>query len=478
MEDMPILRAMERYAARNVHPLHTPGHKGGRVIKEELRTLLGESALRIDVSLMGEELGNLHTPSGCIAEAESLAAELYGADRTFFAVNGSSGAIQAMLLGAFTPGDKVLMGRNIHCSVFAGVLLADLQPIFLDNEYVQEFAIHAQITVAQVEAVLQAEPDIKGIFITSPSYYGMVADVAGISKLAEQYKIPLLVDEAHGAHLYFSELLPMGALQLGASAVVQSTHKTLSSLSQTALLHIKHGGSLGERIKSMQNMLTTTSPNNLLLASLDAACCLMREQGRELWNGAYATAVEFRRMLSDIEGMKVCSVESLRSYKSVVGLDVTKVIVNVRGYGYTGMEVADYLCQRGFSAELADRDNVLFLLTYADAIEDLQVLVEVLRKLPRRAPLPLVELTRYHAQGTGSVAKAYRAERETIPLHKAVGRVVAETVTFYPPGIPSLLPGDLLTAEGVEYCQRMLSLGVTVNGCKDASLQFIEVVKE
>lgn len=477
--NLPILKAMEEYNNRNMYPLHTPGHKGGRVVHSEFLNVCDEKALRLDVSLMGEELGNLHSPSGCIAESEQLAAKLYGVNTTHFAVNGSSGAIQAMLMGALQPGDKVLVARNMHCSTIAALLLARLEPVFLNNEYISEFAIHGQVGVEQIELALAKTPDIKGIFITSPTYYGLLADVEGIVSVAKHYQIPVLVDEAHGAHLYFTDMLPQGALRYGVTAVVQSTHKTLSSLSQTAMLHVKDGGKIASSIKRMQNMLTTTSPNYFLLASLDAARGLMQESGAELWCRAYEMALEFREKINNIEGLRVLEISDIKQYGSVFALDITKVTVNVRERGYKGTEVASYLADRGYSAELADRDNVLFLLTYAEDVSRLEELVQILRALPPREAIACKILPEYRLPKCEmSIAQAYYADAEMVLINDAVGRISAETVTFYPPGIPCLLPGEVLSEQGLQYFQQMIKLGITVNGCKDRSLQFINVVKE
>lgn len=475
-QDMPILRAMEQYLSRSVYPLHTPGHKGGRSIAPDFAKLLGSRALAIDVSLMGEELGNLHLPSGCIQASQELAAELYGAARTYFCVNGSSGALQAMLLGALEPGDTLIAARNMHCSAMTALILAEIQTVFINNPLIAEFGIAGQITPQQVRAALQAHPKAKAVFITSPTYHGIVADVAGIVRVAEEYGAMVLVDEAHGAHLYFSELLPAGALHYDVAAAVQSTHKTLSSLTQTSMFHVRLRNKYGRRMGQMHSLLTSTSPNYLLLASLDAAAYLMRTQGRELMEKAYVLAERLRCQLKAIKGLRVLSQADLADGDL---LDPTKVLINVRELGYTGTQVAAYLLEHGYNPELADDGNVLFLLTYAEDAAELDRLVQLLRMLPPKmsnntVTLPVLQIPIRRL----SIHQAYYAQWESIPRAEAIGRTVAESIVFYPPGIATLLPGEVFTAQCAEYCSQMLALGVSLTGCADPTLQAIRVIKE
>lgn len=474
---MPILQAMQNYAQATVYPLHTPGHKGGRCVATAYQELLGAAALQIDVSLM-QELDDLHAPEDCIAQAQALAAQTFGAEQSFFAVNGTSGVLQALLLGSFQPGAKLLVARNMHRSLLAALVLANYQVCFLQPEYQADFAISLQVTPQQVAEALAREQDIQGVLLTSPNYYGLTADIAEIAQIVHNYGAVLLVDEAHGAHLGFHENFPAPALSLGADAVAQSTHKTLSSLTQTSMLHLKSSRLDYRRIAAMVSMLTTTSPNYLLLASLDAARFLMQNQGRELMTRAWQVAQQFRQALQSIAGLEVFDVEKYPA-RSVFAQDPTKVLVRVTDLGYSGVEFAQILRTAGYAVELVDAHNVLFLLSYAEEQAALDKLIEVIKKIPVKpakkvSVLPKLELPQ-RAQGVGA---AFYAPRERVLFSEAVGRIAAESIVFYPPGIACILPGEILSKYCLQYCQQMVQLGVAVTGCQSSSLEYLEVIKE
>ena len=476
MNEMPIVNAMQKYAADRVYPLHTPGHKGGRIVDQEFEKFIHEYFWNLDVSLMAE-LDSLQAPFDCIREAQVLAAKLYGADYTYFSVNGTSGALQALTLAAFNPGDKVLVARNMHCSLMAALILADIQPIFMQTEFLPQFGICVQVTPEQVEAAFAEHHDLKGVVLTSPNYLGIVADIEKIAAIAKTHNALLLVDEAHGAHFGFYDKLPQSALALGADAVVQSTHKSLSSLTQTSMLHVKQGLLSGDRVGKMFGLLMSTSPNQWLLASLDAARYLMQTRGTELMKQAYNLACAFRNKLEEINGVSVLDIAEINC-KSAYGQDITKVLVNFRKLGYTGIQVGEYLRSNGFAVELVDEYNVLFLLSYAEDERRLYEVVELIRQLPQQQELELISLPKASLpERSMSVHQAFYAEHETIKFVQAQGRVIAESIIFYPPGIAHILPGEVLGARDVEYCQQMAALGVVVTGASDPMLTTVRVVK-
>lgn len=476
MNNMPIVNAMRAYAADRVYPLHTPGHKGGRIVAPEFEQFMREYFWELDVSLMAE-LDSLQTPRDCIHEAQVLAAKLYGADYTHFSVNGTSGALQALTLAAFKPKDKVLIARNMHCSLMAALILSDIQPIFIQTEFLPQFGICVQVTPEQIEAAFVAHPDLKGVVLTSPSYFGIVADIEQIAAITKRHSAVLIVDEAHGAHFGFYDKLPKSALTLGADAVVQSTHKSLSALTQTSMLHMKQGLLPCDRVSKMFGLLMSTSPNQWLLASLDAARYLMQTRGLELMERAYKLAELFRNKLDVLGGITVLDIAKL-DCKSAYAQDITKVLVNFRKLGYTGIQVGEYLRSNGFAVELVDEYNVLFLLSYAEDAQRLAEVVELIKQLPQRPELKLLSLPKATLpERVMSVHQAFYAEYETVEFVQAAGRVSAESIIFYPPGIAHILPGERLSAQDVEYCRQMADLGVVVSGASDPTLQTVRVVK-
>ena len=478
----PLCEALFNYEKEKVYPLHTPGHKGGRGMDGALLAAFGEKAAAMDVSLMSE-LDDLHRPEGCLREAQSLAAELYGSDRCFFAVNGTTEAIHAMLISALKPGERLLIPRNAHRAVAGGLVLGGLEAAFLPPEYDDNFGISTQIDPEAIKKALEADAAIKAVLVTSPNYYGLAADIKAIAEIAHSHNAVLLVDEAHGAHLGFSTMLPPSALQCGADACAQSTHKTLGALTQCSMLQVQGGRIDLRKASAAMSLLTSTSPNYLLLASLDAARAQLAAQGKEMAEAALTVAARLRQSLKEIEGLELLD-ERIMSRKEVAGFDGTKVTVKVSGLGITGVEAGAVLRENGLAVELVDRNNVLFLLTYADSNPEfasvIQKINEVFRKIQKKKLPPLPSSIKYDlpaAQQLLPVREAFYAEAEEVGFLEAIGRIAAEQVSFYPPGIPVILPGEKLSAEIISYCQRMLALGLPVSGPQDASLAKIQVVK-
>ena len=304
----PLLEAMKAYREDHVYPLHTPGHKGGRGADEDLKDLLGENALLSDVSLM-EELDDIHHPEGAIKDAETLAATLYGADRCFFGVNGTTGVIHGMLLGALRPGDKILVPRNSHKSVLGGLILGGLEPISLAPCYDESWRMTLQITPEQVDAALNKKPDIKAVFLTTPNYFGLAADTEKIARICHEKGVLLLVDEAHGPHLGFSSLLPKSAMQCGADAAAQSTHKIVGAMTQCSLLQVSYDRIDKDAMERAMSLVTTTSPNYLLMGSLDAARFQLAQKGTAMAKASLRAAALLREELKKIDGLPVLTDE-------------------------------------------------------------------------------------------------------------------------------------------------------------------------
>lgn len=480
---MPLLAAMLQYKKERVYPFHTPGHKGGRGMEPLLAGELGAGAVQMDVSLMAE-LDDIHCPTGCIGAAQDLAAQLYGSDRCFFAVNGTTQAIHAMLLTAVKPGGKVLVPRNAHRSVAGGLLLGDLEPVYITPQFDAAFGINTQVTAAQVEAALEQQPAIKAVFLTSPNYYGQAADIKAIAAVAHVHGAVLLVDEAHGPHLGFSSLLPPSALACGADACAQSTHKIVGAMTQCSMLQVRGERLDLERAADVMSLLTTTSPNYLLLASLDAARFQLASCGRQMSEQAVAAADRLRLLLQSFDGLRLLNEDCVGS-NGIAAFDRTKVTVSVADWGYTGVEVADCLRQAGVAVELTDAANVLFLVTYGDGGDDydavLAVIKQVFTKLGqnKKTPQTLAASPQLPApQQALLLRQAFDSAKVSVPLQNAAGRICAEQVSFYPPGIPVLLPGELVTEEIIAYCENMKNLRLPVSGPADGSLREIRVVLE
>ena len=476
---MPLVEAMLKYKEENIYPFHTPGHKGGRGMESLLRNELGES-VKVDVSLMSE-LDDIHEPETYIKEAQDLAAETYGSDACFWAVNGTSQAIHAMLMTALKPGEKVLLPRNAHRSVAGGLILGGIEATFMQPDYCEAFGINFQVQPQAVEAALDKDASIKAVLLTSPNYYGVAANVEAIAKICHDRNVVLLVDEAHGPHLGFSDLLPKSALQCGADACAQSTHKIVGAMTQCSMLHVQGQRLDVTRAADVMSVLTTTSPNYLLMASLDAARAQLQVRGKEMAEDAVMAANKLRAVCSKYAGLKLLTEADCGGLK----LDTTKVTVNFAEWGYTGIEAGDLFRKAGIAVELVDAQNVLFLVTYADVTSDYETALAkidtVLKNMEAnkrdRAMAP-------EAQDVPATTMAmplrevFYGEKEALPLEESVGKICGEQVSFYPPGIPVLLPGEVITEEIIAYCKMMKDLGLPVSGPADGSLKTIRVVKK
>ena len=452
----PIVDAMKKYSADGALAFHTPGHKQGRGAHELLKNLVTAEGLRQEVSLM-EELDDLHSPRTCIKAAEKLAAELWHADDALFIVNGTSGAIQAMILSTLKPNDLVFVPRNSHRAVTAGLILSGAIPIFLPIDFSAELKIPLNLTVDTIRRAIKKFPQAKALILTSPNYYGVAADVKQIAEILHENKMLLLVDEAHGAHLQFCEELPISAMDAGADISAQSTHKLLGSMTQTSMLMVRKKFVDAEKVRRAASLLQTTSPNYLLLASLDIARLQMFEGGRE----KILRALE----LSKILRAEIKKFPALKTFDAVKNfeLDLTKVTVNVEGLGLTGIDAEKILRHKfKIQCELSDTANLLFIISYADDEFTISKLINALSKLPTNNQ-PTNDLSIYRSIDLIASAIAPReiffAEKEIVPLEKSVGRICAEEVTFYPPGIPILNLGEKITPQVVNQILELKNLG-------------------
>lgn len=452
-----IFDAMKKYSADGALAFHTPGHKQGLGAHELLKNLITAEGLRQEVSLM-EELDDLHSPHGCIKFSEKLAAELWHADDALFMVNGTTSAIQAMILATLKPNDLVFVPRNSHRAVTAGLILSGAIPIFLPVEFSAELKIPLNVTVKIIRRAIKKFPQARALILTSPNYYGVASNVELIAKILHENKMLLLVDEAHGAHLQFCSELPISAMDAGADISAQSTHKLLGSMTQTSMLMVRKNFVDVERVRRAASLLQTTSPNYLLLASLDIARLQMFEVGAEKILNAVKLSKNLRAGVQKISGLK--TFDAVKDF----ALDLTKVTVNVEGLGLTGIE-AEKILRHEFKiqCELSDAANLLFIISYADNESTITTLIEKLSALKNFSTscklhsipnfLPPISLPAM------SPREIFFSSSEVVPLEKSVGRICAQEVTFYPPGIPILNLGEKITPQVVNQIRELQNLG-------------------
>lgn len=482
---------MKEYAGDGALAFHTPGHKQGLGAHRLLRELLTAEGLRQEVSLM-EELDDLHQPESCIKAAEELAAELWGAVDTMFMINGTTGAIHAMLLGALSPGDKVLLPRNVHRSVVGGVILAGAVPVYIRPETDSRLGIAMGMSLSEVQAAIAAHPDARALLAVYPTYYGYCCDLQAMAEAVHKAGMLLLVDEAHGAHLRFSHELPSQAIELGADIAAQSTHKLLGSLTQTSMLHVGSSRVDKSRLRQAAGLLQSTSPNQLLLVSLDIARLQMAEEGRERMGEAVRLSRWLRREINQINGLSSPGEEICRSGPSsgAAAFDCTKVTVHLAGLAIDGL-AAELVLRHQYKVqcELSDPNNLLFIISMADNEGTAAALLAALKGLAaeyvltgegQKAFVPVGNDVGDQPQPVQRInpREAFFAPFCRVKLAEAVGAAVAETVAFYPPGVPLLCPGEEITAEIISYIRRCQSLGMRLSGPADGRLETIRVIAE
>jgi arginine/lysine/ornithine decarboxylase len=480
----PLLASLQTCANRRDAPFYTPGHKHGAGTPDGLRTLLGMPALQADLPEL-PDLDNLFAPQGVIQEAQELAAAAFGAEQTWFLTNGSTGGILAAILATCHPGDKIILARNMHQSAISGLVLAGAMPVFLQPEYDPQLDIAHSITPEAVTEALSAHPDARAVMMVSPTYYGVCGNVAAIAQRCHQYSIPLLVDEAHGSHFAFHPDLPTPALAAGADLSVQSIHKTLSALTQAAMLHVQGDRIERDRLTRTLALVQSTSPNYLLLASLDAARHQMATQGKKLLEQTLSLARQASAEIAQIPGLSLLTPDQAKT-PGFTALDPTRLTVTVAGLGIDGFRADEILHnQFGVICELASLQHLTFIITPGNQATDIHRLVCALKSLPSPfspspsllpplssllspLPSPLPPL---------SPRQAFCAPTETLPIAQATGHISTELICPYPPGIPVLMPGEVVTEAAIAYLQQVLAAGGIISGCSDPGLQTLKVVR-
>jgi arginine decarboxylase len=477
--ETPLLDALWDCANKHHAPFYTPGHKQGKGISQRLVDRFGADVFRADLPEL-PELDNLFAPQEVILAAQQLAAAAFGADRTWFLVNGSTCGVEAAILATCGAGDKIILPRNVHYSVIAGLILSGAIPIFVYPEYDPALEIAHSITPDGVASALAQHPDAKAVMMVYPTYYGVCGDVSAIASLTHQYNIPLLVDEAHAAHFAFHPELPTSALTAGADLSVQSIHKVLGAMTQASMLHVQGNRVNIDRVSKALQLLQSTSPSYLLLASLDAARQQMALQGKELMTRTLQLADDARNRISQIPGLSV--LQLVEKSPGFVALDKTRLTVTVSGLGLTGFEADEILHQElGVTAELPSLQHLTFIITLGNTASDIERLVQAFITLAcMRAgeaegaqgaegekPFASRLLHRSSYLSPLTPREAFFASTETLPIEQTSDRLSAELVCPYPPGIPVLIPGEVITPEALDYLQKIKIMGGYISGCAD-----------
>lgn len=476
-ERAPIMDALNRYKEMRVVPFDVPGHKRGRG-NLELTDFLGEQCMTVDVNSM-KPLDNLCHPVSVIREAEELAAAAFEAKHAFFMVNGTTSAVQAMVMTACKAGDKIIMPRNVHRSAINALILSGAVPVYVNPGVNVDLGIPLGMSVTDVEQAILKNPDAKAILINNPTYYGICSNLKAITELAHEHGMLVLVDEAHGTHFYFSDDLPASAMSVGADMAAVSMHKSGGSLTQSSFLLINNGVTEGYT-RQIINLTQTTSGSYLLLSSLDISRKNLALNGKAIFQKVAEMATYTRDEINKIGGYYAFSKELLNG-DTIFDFDVTKLSVHSLDIGLAGIEVYDILRDEyDIQIEFGDIGNFLAYISVGDRHQNLERLVAALAEIKRRYAKdknglfdleyinPIVELTPQHA---------FYSEKENVTIEQSVGRISCEFVMCYPPGIPIVAPGEQITTEILEYIRYSKEKGCFLTGTEDSQIETINVVK-
>ena len=528
---LPFVESLETYKEQHMIPFHTPGHKIGVGAPTLLTEWMGK-ALSYDLGLM-YAIDDYHEPERELLEAQQLAAQVFGADHTWFSINGTSGAIQMMMISAVKEGDSIIIPREAHCSVHNSLVLSGAKPIYMRGCFHPRWGIPVGVTAAEAVATMEAHPEAKAILLVHPNYYGIGVDVKRIVEAAHQRNMLVLVDEAHGPHLVPSLGMPVPALESGADLVAQSTHKLLGSLTQTSMLHGQGSRIDVDRVLRLQQILMSTSPNYIFLASLDMARHQWATEGQSLMKQTLELARILRSALNKIPGITCPGHEDI---EGAFSFDDTKIIIDAKDLGLTAQELEKELRQRHIEVELMKAYHVLLLITIGDTDTSIQQVIDAVQSISdmyrhkiegttkgdgtyaqqrnivsldqsNNASLDAIystqNVTKHRSidgddiyvtddndvdAGTMEILptpivslsprQAFYAEMETILLKESLGRISGETITYYPPGIPCLGVGEVITEEVLAYIEQKQRDGYVPNGATDRELQTILVCKE
>jgi arginine decarboxylase len=478
----PYLDAVVAYGFRGSTRFHVPGHKAGAGADPGLRSAIGEDALMLDVpqDIYGIDLGPEPTP---FQRAEQLAAEAHGAARSWFLSNGATQGNHALCLALAPLGAPLVVQRNSHASVIDGLVLSGGRPSYVAPQYEDELGMAHGVTPEALEAALAATPGARAAWIVSPTYYGMAADVAGCADVCRTMGVPLVVDQAWGPHFGFHPALPPSALQQGADAVLTSTHKIVGSLTQSAMLHVADTGRIDpDMVGRAVRLVRTTSPSALLMASLDAGRRQLVIHGQALLSRTIAASARAREAIDAATGCRVVG-EEFVGQPGVAGWDPLRIVIDVRGTGCSGYEVAAALRSAyDIHVELATHATLVLVLGLDQPTDALDRFTHDFTETVRRIERPgnVRALVRSPGALVNEVVvpprEAFLGEAEAVPVEEAAGRVSAEAIAGYPPGIPALLPGERVTTEAVAYLRELHDSGARLHGASDPSFRTVVVL--
>ena len=475
--DAPIYKALLEYKQKRIVPFDVPGHKQGRG-NPDLTEFLGRQALSVDVNSM-KPLDNLCHPVGVIREAAELAAEAFCAANAFFMVNGTSSAVQAMIMATCGQGDKIILPRNVHRSVIGALILSGAVPVYVNPGLNKRLGIPLGMSAADVQKAIDQNPDAKAVLVNNPTYYGICSNLAEIVRVAHAAGIKVLADEAHGTHFYFGEGLPQAAMKAGCDMASVSMHKTGGSLTQSSLLLL--GPAINpDHVRQVINLTQTTSGSYLLMSSLDISRRNLALNGRKIFARVAELAQYARTEIGKIGGYYAFSHE-LCNGDTIFDFDATKLSVHTLEIGLAGIEVYDILRDDyGIQIEFGDLGNFLAIISVGDRALEIERLVSSLSEIKRlfaKDPAGMFDHEYISPEVMQPPQTAFYSPQCSVPLGEAENRICGEFVMAYPPGIPILAPGERITGEILSYIAYAKEKGCFLTGTEDLKIERIKVLE-
>jgi len=473
-----LYKKLEYYSQQDEYPFHMPGHK------RNMASVDGDFPFDRDITEI-DGFDNLHHPEGILKDAQKAAADLYGSLECFFSINGSTAALLAAVSSCVKKGGRILMARNCHKAVYHAVYLRELKPVYIYPHIEHELGINGGITPSRVKRILEANPGIEAIIITSPTYDGVVSDIAGIVRIAGEYGIPLIVDEAHGAHFRFSDYFPVSAVELGADLVVQSLHKTLPSMTQTAVLHRCSDRVSGDMIRRFMGIYQSSSPSYILMASMDACMDKMAREGEQMFREFTGRLRRVRERLEKCRYIRLGTADMIGN-AGIFDFDRSKLLFFTDGTPLTGRELHEILRKEfHLQMEMESEHYVIAITSVGDTEEGLNRLCEAIEEIDKRQSLKNNEEQKGIFQKSSpymqmkqlmGIAQAMDSDVKYCLLEESIGKISAEFVYLYPPGIPILVPGEQITGQFVRNVRRYIEQGLDLQGLSDYSNKTIGVV--
>lgn len=442
MAKAPLFEKLIEYNNEDIYPFHMPGHKLGKILDSSY-------LLKLDVTEV-KGMDNLYEPEEVIAKAEELAAKTFGAEETLFLVNGSTTGVIASILGVCNPKDEIIIARNSHHSAHNGMILGDIIPCYINPQIIQPYGLLGGISPNSIEETIKMYPKAKCIFITSPTYEGFTSNIKKIAQIAHKYNKVLIVDEAHGSHFKFHSFFPKTALSQGADIVIQSIHKTLPALTQSALIHFQGTRVNRKKVKQILRMIQTSSPSYILMGMMDLLRKKLDEKQNRWFEHYINNLINLRNNLRGLKNIKLLG-EELNNQYGTEEIDISRLVFYTGGTDKSGLEIDKLLREKyRIQMELSSEIHLIAITSVADTNVGFERLINSIKNIDKELILQkenadINDMIYPSSEIVISPREAFYAPKEIISLNEAEGRISSNFVVFYPPGIPLLSPGEKIT---------------------------------